>query len=144
MKKTVFALALTMLLANVSLAVATEVTYSNQIKQIFATQCNGCHGESSPEYKVFKQDKQKWLDDDLGPRMDSYSYLVYFTGWPDTGALMRRLDDAKPGNMYQYLGENEAERQKNLATFKAWVGEWTTKRFKDLSKEELARIKVPY
>jgi len=25
--------------------------------------------------------------------MDSYERLIAFVGWPDTGALMRRLDD---------------------------------------------------
>jgi len=131
-------------LAVASTSFATEVTYRNQIKPLFDARCSGCHGSDSPEYKAFKQDKEKWLSKGFGPRMDSYSYLVYFTGWPDTGALMRRLDDAKPGNMYQHLGDSEAERQQNLALFKAWVGEWTLKRFDALSKEELAGIKVPY
>ncbi len=27
--------------------------------------------------------------------MDTYSYLIYYTAWPDTGSLMRRLDDGK-------------------------------------------------
>ncbi len=77
--------------------------------------------------------------------------LIHCTGFPqpstvgpDTGALMRRLDNVKPGNMYQHLGEDEQERQKNLAAFKSWVGGWTTKRFDALTKEELASIKVPY
>lgn len=39
-------------------------------------------------------------------RMDTNSHLACFAGWPNTGALMRRLDDGsnkevkKPGNMY--------------------------------------------
>ena len=127
-----------------SAAYASEVTYREDIKQVFETKCNACHGATSPEYKVFKENKASWVSQSIGPRMDSYSYLVYFTGWPDTGALMRRLDDAKPGNMYQHLGSNEQERQQNLALFKAWVGGWTLKRFNDLSKEELAAIKVAY
>jgi len=51
---------------------------------------------------------------------------------------------ARPGNMYVYLGASEAERQKNLALFKAWVGEggWVLKRFKDLTREELGRMRV--
>ena len=144
MKKIIFVIVLTAILALTTKALAADITYSNKVKDIFDTRCNTCHGESSPEYKVFKQDKQKWLAEDLGPRMDSYTYLVYFTGWPDTGALMRRLDDAKPGNMYQHLGDNEQERQQNLAVFKSWVGGWTLKRFDALTKEELASIKVPY
>jgi mono/diheme cytochrome c family protein len=144
MKQIIFVIVLTAILAATTTALASDVTYRNKIKDIFDARCNTCHGESSPEYKVFKQDKQKWLAEELGPRMDSYTYLVYFTGWPDTGALMRRLDDAKPGNMYQHLGENEQERQQNLAVFKTWVGGWTLKRFDALTKEELASIKVPY
>ena len=105
---------LTATLAVATAAFGSEVTYRNKIKDIFDARCNDCHGESSPEYKVFKQDKQKWLAEELGPRMDSYTPLVYFTGWPDTGALMRLLDDVKPGNMYQHLGENEPERQQNV------------------------------
>jgi hypothetical protein len=82
--------------------------------------------------------------------MDTYSHLIGYIGWPDSGAIMRRLDDGtsrddkKPGNMYQYLGDNEAERQANLALFKAWVGNWSVKKFDALSKEDLAGIKVAY
>ncbi|MDH3997471.1 MAG: cytochrome C [Desulfuromonadales bacterium] len=141
MKQIVTILA-TLLIA--SSALAAETTYREQIKPIFDSRCVSCHGEASPEYKAFKLDKQKWIAESAGPRMDSYAYLVYFTGWPDTGALMRRLDDAKPGNMYQHLGDTEQERQQNLALFKSWVGGWTLKRFKDLTKEELAAIKVAY
>ena len=46
-----------------------------------------------------------------GPRMDSYERFIAFIAWPDSGALMRRLDDGsatlaggKPGNMYKFLG----------------------------------------
>lgn len=144
MKPMFIALALTTLLTTATTAIGADVKYSNQIKTIFDARCSDCHGESSPEYKVFKQNKQKWISQDLGPRMDSYAYLVYFTGWPDTGALMRRLDDTKPGNMFQHLGDSDEERQKNLAIFKAWVGEWTLKRFDAITKEELSGIKVPY
>ena len=125
-------------------AYASDVSYREHIKPIFDSQCIACHGESAPEYKAFKLAKETWKAQNLGPRMDSYTYLVYFTGWPDTGALMRRLDDNKPGNMYQHLGSSEQERQQNLSLFKAWVGGWTTKRFKDITKEELAAIKVAF
>ena len=129
---------------------AAEVTYSQQIKPLFEARCNACHGQAAPEHKAFKQAKDSWIAKSIGPRMDSYTHLVSFTGWPDSGALMRRLDDGtskedkKPGNMYQYLGDNDAERQQNLTTFKAWVGEWTLKRFDALTKDDLAGIKVPY
>ena len=84
--------------------------------------------------------------------------MIFFIGWPDTGAIMRRLDDGKsvkdgkPGNMYQYLGATEEDRQKNLNTFKNWVGKdaWTLKRWEaragtpGISREELEKIQVKY
>jgi hypothetical protein len=129
---------------------AAQVTYSQQIKPLFDARCNACHGQDAPEHKAFKQAKDSWVAKSIGPRMDSYTHLVSFSGWPDTGALMRRLDDGsskedkKPGNMYQYLGDNEAERQTNLTLFKAWVGNWTLKRFDALTNDDLAGIKVTY
>jgi len=63
---------------------------------------------------------------------------------------MRRLNagggtqEGKPGNMYRYLGETEEERQRNLGLFKGWVGNWTLKRWKEISKEDLDGIKVNY
>lgn len=82
--------------------------------------------------------------------MIGYANLVYYTSWPDTGSLMRRLDDGtntkdrKSGNMYQYLSVDDAERQKNLTLFRAWVGNWTLKRFRELTMEDLAGIKINY
>ena len=131
-------------------AQAADATWQKEIKPIFEQLCAGCHGADSPEQGEFKKDKKKWSDEGIGMRMDSYSHLMNFIGWPDSGALMRRLDDGsdkadkKPGNMYQYLGANEAERQANLATFKAWVGNWNLKRWKDVTKEELNALKVAY
>ena len=86
----------------------------------------------------------------LGMRMETYSHLISFVGWPNAGALMRRLDDGsskadkKPGNMYEYLGADEKERQANLQLFKGWVGAWNLKRWPDLTKEDLNGIKVAY
>lgn len=131
-------------------AQADEVRYTTHIKAVFDRQCSMCHGEGSPEYGDFKKDEEKFVKLFKGPRMNSYAHLVSFTGWPDTGALMRRLDDGKgtkdgkAGNMYQHLGQDDAERQKNLKLFKAWVGNWTLKRFPDLTKEDLAGISVKY
>lgn len=79
-------------------------------------------------------------------------------GWPDTGAIMRRLDDGKntrdgkPGNRYQYVGTTDEERQRNFSIFKAWVGEdaWTHKRrdargdMPGVTKEELSKMKLGY
>lgn len=143
------ALSLVMLLTT-TIAFAAEATWSQQIKPIVDARCAACHGADAPEYPAFKKDKDAWTAKGVGPRMDTYTHLVYFTGWPDTGALMRRLDDGaakddkKPGNMYQHLGDSEAERQTNLALFKAWVGNWTHKRFDALTKDDLAGIKIPY
>lgn len=147
MKQLGLALALTVLTAT---AATAEVTWSQQIKPIVDARCTACHGADAPEYPAFKKEKDAWMAKSIGPRMDTYSHLIYYTGWPDTGALMRRLDDGanskdgKPGNMYQYLGDNDAERQANLALFKAWVGNWSHKRFDALTKEDLAGIKITY
>jgi len=131
-------------------AQAAEVTWQKEIKPLFEKRCAGCHGADSPELGEFKKDKKKWTDRGIGMRMDSYSHLITFIGWPDSGALMRRLDDGsgkadkKPGNMYQHLGANEAERHANLEVVKAWVGNWNLKRWKDVTKEELSALKVVY
>lgn len=133
-----------------SAAFAEEIRYTTHIKQLFEQKCEGCHGSDAPEYGDFKKDKEKFLALFKGPKMAGYANLVHFTGWPDTGALMRRLDDGantkdnKPGNMYQYLGSDDAERQKNLKLFRDWVGNWTLKRLPELTKEDLAGIKVTY
>ena len=129
---------------------AEEISYTANIKSIFDQKCLNCHGADAPEYKEFKKDKKKYIALNKGPRMDSYTYLLYFVGWPDTGALMRRLDDGKhtsngkPGNMYVNLGDSEAERQRNLEVFKKWVGNWSLKRWKVATKEEIEGMKVTY
>jgi hypothetical protein len=134
-----------------SAASSEEATYRKHIKQIFDTKCATCHGaDAAPEYYAFKEEKDKWLLKGKGMRMDTYSHLVSYTAWPDTGALMRRLDDGKSsadgkaGNMYQHLGATEEERQQNLKTFKDWIGNWTLKRWKDITKEDIDSIKVKY
>jgi hypothetical protein len=90
--------------------------------------------------------------------MDTYADLIFFIGWPDTGALMRRLDDGKgaeggkPGNMYAYLGTTEEERQANLGLIKEWVGKdaWKPNRWNArgnvpaITKEDLDKVKVKY
>lgn len=149
MKRTLMAIGMTILTS--SMATAQETTWSAVIKQIVEKQCLDCHGaEAAPEYPLFKKDKNAWLRKGQGMRMDSYSHLVAFVGWPNTGALMRRLDDGKgsadgkTGNMYQHLGATEEERQRNLGQFKAWVGNWSLKRWPETSKEDLNGIKVTY
>lgn len=147
--KSLRALAVSVLLFG-SAAHADDVTYREDIRPLWEKQCMACHGASSPTLAEFDDNKDTYKKLMRGPRMDSYASLVTFVGWPDSGALMRRLDDGthtadgKPGNMYRYLGDTEEARQTNLALFKAWVGEggWVLKRFKDLSREELGRMTV--
>jgi single heme cytochrome PccH len=130
---------------------AGDVTWSGTIKGLVEARCVRCHGdEAAPEYQAFKKEKEKWQAKGQGMRMDTYSHLIFYTAWPDTGALMRRLDDGrntkdgKPGNMYQHLGATEEERQKNLALFKEWVGTWVLKRLPEITGDELSGIRVPY
>lgn len=131
-------------------AFAAEVSYRNDIRPLWQEKCMACHGETAPSLAEFDENKEKYKQLSLGPRMDTYTNLIAFVGWPDTGALMRRLDDGtntkdrKPGNMYENLGSDEAERQKNLALFKAWVGEggWFLGNLKEMDKATLMKMKV--
>lgn len=131
-------------------AFADEVTYRNDIRPLLEQKCMACHGEAAPYLAEFDENKEKYKQLSQGPRMDTYANLVAFVGWPDTGALMRRLDDGantkdrKPGNMYENLGADEVERQKNLALFKAWVGEggWFLGKLKEMDKSTLMKMKV--
>ena len=139
-------------------AAADEVTYRKHIRPLFQQECAVCHGADAPYLGDFKEKKREYVAKDLGPRMDTYADLIFFIGWPDTGAVMRRLDDGKstkdgePGNMYEHLGDDDQERRKNLKVFKAWVGEdaWTLKRWKTrgdvpgATKEEITRMKLKY
>lgn len=140
------------------LAYAQDVTYRKQVRPLWEAKCASCHGADAPYYGDFREDKDRYVGEELGPRMDSYADLIFFVGWPDTGAFMRRLDDGKlsesgePGNMYTYLGGDESERQQNLKLMKAWVGEsaWKLTRWKasggkpGITKEELELLKVKY
>jgi len=141
----------TLIYGSVAFGAGEEITYTGHIAPLVSAKCSGCHGkDAAPEYQAFKKEKEKWLAKGQGMRMDSYSHLVFYTAWPDTGALMRRLDDGKngkdgkPGNMYQHLGSSDDERQKNLALFKGWVGNWSLKRWPEISKEEMNGIRVTY
>ena len=139
-------------------ALAQEVTYRKDIRPLWLEKCSGCHGSGSPYLGEFLENEKNFTQQMKGPRMDTYADLIFFIGWPDTGAIMRRLDDGKsvktgkPGNMYQYLGATEEERQKSLNTFKNWVGTdaWTLKRWDakgdvaGITREELGKIKVKY
>jgi len=94
-----------------SSACSEETTYRKHIKPLFDAKCGRCHGsDSAPELGAYKEEKDVWVAKDKGMRMDTYSHLIFYTAWPDTGALMRRLDDGKsltdgkPGNMHLHLG----------------------------------------
>lgn len=129
---------------------AEDITYAKHVRPLWEAKCMACHGERSPYLAEFLSKKEHYTQLSLGPRMDSYPALVMYVGWPDSGAFMRRLDDGKsakngkPGNMYVHLGADEAERQKNLGVMKAWVGEggWVLSKFKDLTRDELGKMKV--
>ena len=148
MKNVLAALAITSLTA--ATVQAEEVTWSGTIRQVFEKHCIACHGSDAPEYAAFKKDKDAWLKKGTGMRMETYSHLVSFVGWPNSGALMRRLDDGKgskegkTGNMYQHLGADEQERQANLTLFRNWVGNWNLKRWADISKDEINGVKVKF
>ena len=147
--KKVFAAAALAALASIP-AQADEISWNDTINPIFEKHCIACHGSDAPEYAAFKKDKAAWLKKGSGMRMETYSHLVSFVGWPNSGALMRRLDDGtgsiggKPGNMYLHLGSAERERQANLAIFKQWVGNWNLKKWSEVSKSELNNLKVKY
>lgn len=133
-------------------ALADNITYRDHIKPLWESQCAACHGANSPYLGDFEENEEKYVTKNIGPRMDTYADLLMYIAWPDTGALMRRLDDGKmtkdgkPGNMYVYLGASDKERQQNFELFKSWIGEnaWTHKRAKAITKEELMAIKAEY
>ena len=139
-------------------ASAADVTYRNDISPLVKNRCGDCHGAKSPSLADFQLAQDKYKKDVTGPRIDSYGDLIALVGWPDAGALMRRLDDGagtpdkKPGNMHQYLGTTDAERKANLALVKAWVGEeaWNLNRWKKrgdvpaITKDQLDKLKLKY
>lgn len=140
-------------------ALANEISYRQHIQPLWQMQCAACHGEHAPSLGKFKENSKHYEGQDIGPRMLGYAELSSFVIWPETGALMRRLDDGtntangQPGNMYQYLGETEAERQANLQVFIQWVGgqeAWFLNRWNargdvpGVSKEQLDRLKLAY
>ncbi len=133
-------------------ALAQQLTYRKDIRPLWEAKCSACHGSSAPYLGEFEEKKAKYMAMSKGPRMDTYADLLFFIAWPDTGAIMRRLDDGKntkdgkPGNMYSSMGATEAERQRNLSRFKEWIGKdaWILKRQDAITKEELARIQAKY
>jgi hypothetical protein len=140
---------------------AADVTYRNDIAPLIKAQCAECHAAAAdaPTLAEFKLDEEKYTKAKVGPRSDTYENLLMLIGYPDSGSLMRRLDDGtapeskgKPGNMYKQLGSTDAERAKNLAVMKAWVGEggWNLNRFNQkgdvpgITKEQMGKLKLKY
>ena len=137
-------------------AAAQEPTWQKDVGPLVTARCGGCHGAKAPEYNDWMQ-----LGDEkrakVAPRMDTYPHFMSYVVWPATGAMMRRLDDGKsgggkPGNMYMFLGANDDERAKNLATIKAWLGDgaWNSNRWNargdvpGVTKDQLDKIKAKY
>ena len=149
---------ISLLMALAAPALAQDVTYRTHISPLIEAKCAACHGADSPYYGDFEENKKKFEAQFKGPRMDTYTNLIFFIVWPDTGALMRRLDDGKnasegkPGNMYQHLGATDEERQKNLNIFKEWVGKdaWRFNRWvargtvPAITKEDMNKIRAKY
>lgn len=158
MKTSAIGLAALMVASFSAPSAAGDVTYRKDIRPLMEQKCFACHGSSSPYYGDFAENTKKYAASMKGPRMDTYADTLFFIGWPDTGALMRRLDDGtsgqsgKPGNMHGYLGSSDEERQKNFQLFKAWVGEdaWVQNRWKargkvpGITKDQVSKMKLKY
>jgi hypothetical protein len=124
--------------------VQAEVTYENSVKKVIGERCLNCHGKGAPSMEEFKKDQAGFKKKMKGPSLATYPDVMVMVNGSDTGAIMRRLDDgAKKGNMYNYLGKNDADRAKNHAVFKEWVGGWTLKKKKEITEAELKAIKAP-
>ena len=142
-------------------AIAADVSYRNDVAPLLQAQCADCHfaAAGAPTLQEFDLAKEKYTKDKTGPRLDTYENLLILIAYPDSGAFMRRLDDGsspyaggKPGNMYKHLGETDAERAKNLAILKAWVGEggwnltrWTARgEVPGVTKEQIDKLILKY
>jgi hypothetical protein len=140
---------------------AADVSYRADVAPMMKKYCYECHSAAAeaPTMAEFKLDEEKYKKAKVGPRLDSYEHLVVLVAYPSTGAIMRRMDNGtsqyaggKPGNMYKYLGETDAERAANLATLKAWVGDdgWNLNRMAArgdvpaLTKEQFDKLKLKY
>jgi hypothetical protein len=141
-----------------TVAMASDVSYQTDIRPLIKKYCVECHGDESPTLAEYLLDQKKYKKEKVGPRLNTYAELIQLIGWPDTGALMRRLDDGatspdkKPGNMYKNLGETEPERAANLTLLKAWIGDgaWNLNRWNAsaeasaITKEHLDKLKLKY
>lgn len=139
-------------------AQAQDAGWRKDIEPIVKAKCGACHGASTPIYEEWNLDRKNYEAKNIGPRMDNYVDFMRHVVWPATGSMMRRLDDGKnaggkPGNMYAYMGANDEERARNLATLKAWLGgdaAWNLNRWEArgnvpaITKEQLERVKAKY
>jgi hypothetical protein len=139
-------------------AMAQDVTWTKQIAPLFQKACAECHGKDSPNYAEYKAKEEQYNKEKTGPRMSTYEEVLHYIAWPQTGAMMRRLDDGsgsadkKPGNMYKYLGETDAERAANFKLMKAWIGEdaWFLNRLRArgdvpaVTLEQLQKVKAKH
>jgi hypothetical protein len=144
------------LVAVAASASAEDLTWQKDIQPIIAAKCAGCHGPNQPGFADWNVQRVK--NKSLAPQLVTYAYFMNHVVWPETGAVMRRLDDGKgagggkPGNMYAFLGADDTERAKNLQTIKTWLGEgaWNLNRWKKrgdtpgITKEQLEKIKAKY
>lgn len=119
-----------------------NVTYEADVKEIITNSCIACHGDSSPKMAEFAEDPDKFAAMMQGPRLNDYENLTVVVNGAEAGALMRRLDNGEnkengePGNMYQYLGATDEEREEKLEVLKEWVGHWSMKRENELTDED--------
>jgi hypothetical protein len=144
-------------------ALAADVTYRNDVAPLLKKYCAECHAATAdaPSMAEFKLDEEKYKKAKVGPRSDTYEHLLQLVNGNSTGAFMRRLDDGsnpyakgKPGNMYKYLGETEAERAANFKIVNDWVvgegNKWDMNGIKQrgdmppITLEQLRRMKLKY
>ena len=139
-------------------AAAQDPTWRKDVQPLVKQLCGECHGADAPSYEDWNLDRKAWEAKKIGPRMDNYTDFMRHVVWPATGSMARRLDDGKnaadgkPGNMYRHLGDSDAERAKNLAVIKVWLGEgaWNLNRWEArgnvpaVTKDQLDKIKAKY
>ena len=142
-------------------AAAADVTYRKDVAPMMKKYCAECHSAAAdaPSMAEFNLDQEKYKKAKVGPLSDTYEHLLQLVNGKSMGAFMRRLDDGtspyaggKPGNMYKYLGETDAERAANLVVLKAWVGEggWNLNRMAArgdvpaITKEQLDKQLLKY
>ncbi len=77
--------ALSWLVVLSSSSMAEETTYRKHIRPLWEKRCAECHGANAPYLGDFAEAKDRYVSEELGPRMDTYADLLFFIAWPDTG-----------------------------------------------------------